>query len=509
MPERPVLNRSELDHQLVAHKQWLDSDGAQGHRVDLSGQLLVEMDLRGVDLRQANLSGAKLDGSMLADAKLQGAELRQTSFLNADLSNADLTDIHGLAFHNLAGADLTGTILPASLAPGIYFENFKDFYNNAKNLYNFLLVASGYSILTILITTDDRMLRNVSASPLPFIGTEAPVLWFYVLMPIVITSLYVFLISGIGRLWKMLQQLPAIFPDGSDLTMMPYCWILTDAARQAMPLLRVHSKNQRIAQNSLQCLILFSLPIFSLLMFWWYYIPLRNEAVTWLHVVLITVCLLITFIFFYRSIWNRTFDHMKRGAESPRKDSQQHTRSAILQQVVLPLVSVLVGVSLATIVYFISFKVFDANADRTALQMDRSCPPDASLQLLCQMKHRSYIDVRYKALSSRPSDWNDPANIADIEWGGGEEDAAKIRRFFGPVDGVDLRAFNLSYADAQYTFLAKARLEDAILDRADLKFADLRLAYMDRAQAKGAYLSRADLRRARLIGANLEGGFSG
>ena len=351
------------------------------------------------------------------------------------------------------------------------------------------------------------MLRNVSASPLPFIGTEAPVLWFYVLMPLIITSLYVFLISSIGRLWKMLQQLPAIFPDGSDLTMMPYCWILTDAARQTMPLLRMHSKNQRIAQNSLQSLILFSLPIFSLLMFWWYYIPLRNEAVTWLHVFLITVCLLITFIFFYGSIWNRTFNQMKRGIEKPRIDSQQHTRSAILQQVVLPLVSVLMGVSLATIVYFISFKVFDANADRTALEMNNSCPPDASLQLLCQMKHRSYIDVRYKALSSRPSDWNDPANIADIEWGGGEEDAAKIRRFFGPVDGVDLRAFNLSYADAQYTFLAKARLEDAILDRADLKFADLRLAYMDRAQAKGAYLSRADLRRARLIGANLEGAF--
>lgn len=223
MPERSTVSRAELDLQLASHKQWLDSDGARGQRLDLSGQLLAGIDFRGVDLRQANLNNAILDGAMLADAMLQGAELRQTTFLNADLSNADLTDAHGLAFHNLAGTDLTGANLPSTIRPRTYIDDFKELYSNAKTLFNFLLVASGYSILTILITTDDRMLRNVSASPLPFIGTEAPVLWFYVLMPLVITSLYVFLITSISSLWNAIQRLPAIFPDGSDLTTSPYC----------------------------------------------------------------------------------------------------------------------------------------------------------------------------------------------------------------------------------------------------------------------------------------------
>ncbi|HET9868759.1 MAG TPA: pentapeptide repeat-containing protein, partial [Nitrospira sp.] len=377
---------------------------------------------------------------------------------------------------------------------------------NGKTTFNVLMVASGYSILTILITTDDRLLRNVSASPLPFIGTEAPVLWFYVLMPLVITSLYIFLISSISRLWNTIQQLPAIFPDGSDLTTLPYCWVLTDVARQAMPRLRARSRNPRIAQHSLQCFLFFSFPIFALLMFWWYYIPLRNETVTWLHVLLITLCFGATVIFFCGSIWSRTLPRITRGSGASSMDRQQRRRFALPRQMVLPSASLAVGVGLTTVVYFISFYAFSENADRMALAPGESCPANLSLQLLCQMNHKSYVDVRYKTLSSRPANWDDPANMEGIVWEK-EDDAAMIRRLFDPVDGVDLRGFDLGYADAQNTFLAKARLEEAILVSADLKFADLRFAHLDRVQARGAYLSHADLRRARLIRADLEGAF--
>jgi uncharacterized protein YjbI with pentapeptide repeats len=507
MTERSTLSRTELELQLASHKQWLETDGAQGERADLSGRSLAGVDLQGADLRQADLSNANLEGATLADAKLNQADLRQTMLLDADLSNADLTDAHGLAFYNLAAADLTGAILPSAIVPTTYLDSLKELYNSAKTTFNVLLVASGYSILTILITTDDRLLRNVSASPLPFIGTEAPVLWFYVLMPIVITTIYILLITNISRLWNTIQRLPAIFPDGSDLTTLPYCWVLTDATRQAMPRLRMRSNNPRIAQHSLQCFLLFSFPIFALLLFWWYYIPLRNEAITWLHVALITLCSVVTAIFFCDSIWSRTLFHNQRNPGGWNVDDQPRRRLAVSRQAVLPLVSLTVGVLLTTTVYFISFHVFSENADRMALAEGESCPKNLSLQLLCQMKHKSYVDVRYKTLSSRPANWSDPDNIDDLAWGGGEEDGTRIRRLFDPVDGVDLRRFDLGYADAQYTFLAKARLEDAILDRADLKFADLRLAYLDRAKARGAYLSHADLRRARLNGADLEGAF--
>lgn len=506
MPEEPTLSKTELDRQLALHKQWLDSDGAQGHRADLSRQWLAGIDLHGADLRQANLSHATLDGATLADAKLQNADLRQTTLLNADLSNADLTDAHGLVFHNLAGTDLTGAVLPSSIVLGTYLDNLKELYNNSKTAFNVLLVASGYSILTILITTDDRLLRNVSASPLPFIGTEAPVLWFYVLMPMIIASLYIFLIASISRLWNTIRRLPAVFPDGSDLTTLPHCWVLTDVARQTMPRLRTRLENPRIAQHSLQCFLFFSFPIFALVMFWWYYIPLRDETVTWLHVALITICFVATTIFFCGSIWRRTLPHAKRVSDAAGAAHQQRNQFALRRQAVLPVISLLLGSSLTTMVYFISYHVFSENADRSALLAGETCPSDLSLQLLCQMKHKSYVDVRYKTLSSRPDNWSDPANIKDIAWEK-EDEAPRIRRLFDPVDGVDLRGFDLGYADAQYTFLAKARLEDAILNSADLRFADLRLAYLDQAQARGTYLSHADLRRARLIRADLQGAF--
>ena len=107
MPAGPTLSKTELDLQLAAHKQWLESRGAQGQRADFSGRSLAGMDLQGADLRQAILNNVNLEGATLADAKLQSADLRLATLLNADLANADLTEAHGLAFHNLAGADLT------------------------------------------------------------------------------------------------------------------------------------------------------------------------------------------------------------------------------------------------------------------------------------------------------------------------------------------------------------------------------------------------------------------
>ena len=73
---------------LEQHKIWVDSNGKEGERADLSDATLINLDLSGVDLR----------GAQLRDINLSGADLR-----NANLRGADLR-----------GADFTQTILPKS-----------------------------------------------------------------------------------------------------------------------------------------------------------------------------------------------------------------------------------------------------------------------------------------------------------------------------------------------------------------------------------------------------------
>ena len=84
-------------------------------RADLSGQWLVNRDLRYASLWRANLAGAtlaraKLKHADLTDANLKGANLFDTELGNADLTYADLTDAD-LTNAVLTNANLTQTIL--------------------------------------------------------------------------------------------------------------------------------------------------------------------------------------------------------------------------------------------------------------------------------------------------------------------------------------------------------------------------------------------------------------
>ncbi len=110
---------------LAAHREWIDSDGAEGTRADFRGArlrgaslrgavlnraLLEDADLRGANLRGADFQGANLAGANLAGANLSGARLTDASLIEAILSGADLTRAH-LVAADLSGADLHRAVL--------------------------------------------------------------------------------------------------------------------------------------------------------------------------------------------------------------------------------------------------------------------------------------------------------------------------------------------------------------------------------------------------------------
>ena len=77
-----TMKSEQLQEILARHRLWLETDGRQGQRADLSG----------ANLRGADLAGADLTGANLARADLYGADLRRAKLRHANVAGANLTD---------------------------------------------------------------------------------------------------------------------------------------------------------------------------------------------------------------------------------------------------------------------------------------------------------------------------------------------------------------------------------------------------------------------------------
>ena len=126
---------------LKEHQLWLESNGRNGKKADLSNKNLIGADLEGANLRGANLRGANLIGANLIGANLReanlieayligayliganliGANLREASLIEASLIEANLREAN-LRGANLKGAYLRGANLRGANLEGAYLE---------------------------------------------------------------------------------------------------------------------------------------------------------------------------------------------------------------------------------------------------------------------------------------------------------------------------------------------------------------------------------------------------
>ncbi len=285
-PELHDITPEQLNKILDAHRAWLESDGKEGHRADLSVSKLARVDLPGTNLSMANLQGADLSEANLAGANLQevtlaganlgkanirGANLQRALLSKANLKRADLsganleeaslggenlqraclahahfreanlhqarlwdTDLrdtelaeaHDLLGAQLAGADVSGAKLPLAVARFDVLRQAKESAEIARPMFILMLIASLYAFATITSTTDAALLANFPSEFLPDVSVPIPTVWFFFAMPLLLFSLYVYLNLYIEQLWRGLSELPSVFPDGTLLHRMVYPWLL-------------------------------------------------------------------------------------------------------------------------------------------------------------------------------------------------------------------------------------------------------------------------------------------
>ena len=365
----------------------------------------------------------------------------------ANLKDADLEGATGLLGNEFAQADVTGTRLPADIKEFKALETIEKTSQNARKIFFAMLLSCVYSWLTIATTTDVRLLTNTASSPLPIIGTEIPIAWFYIAAPLVLLSLYLYFHFYMQGLWESLAGLPAVFPDGKNLVERVYPWLLNRLVRRHFRRLKT-DRPLRVHLQDLVVIILawFVVP-FTMLGFWFRFLSRHDWIGTCLHIVLIAFTVAAGCIFF------RLYALTLQGKEdiAYRIKNFHNDRRSKYGIFIIGLIIFVISYSIAAFFF-------------------------------------TGADFQEKIVSEIPD------NYWEISEG----------RQLNSVKGANLRKQNLRNADMHRSFLVKAELRSADLRNASLSLANLQNADLKNAQLQNTNLFNTNLHNADLAFAELQ-----
>ena len=482
------MDSPDLQTILSDHETWLTTRTKSGARAELAGADLRNAELHATNLRQANLSKANLSG-----ADLFGVNLR-----DADLQGADLTDAKGLRSHQVSGANLSGARLSESVAISEGLAHVLELSKNASHTLVFLIGACVYSWLTIGTTTDAKLLTTFVSSPLPVIEAAIPLYLFYLVVPVILLAVYLYLHLQLLDLWQEVAALPAVFPDGKAISQKISPWLLAVLVRSFSRAQR-WDRSPRFLARAISLVLTWWIAPLTLAVFWLRYIPRHDLIGAILQVAVIGLGA-------FLGVWShqRTLEILSHG-----RRHFSFTAALISGTIVFAGgLTVSCGAIAGIDEWAEASRTPAGSANRAAiLRPLRIAVPEA----LAALGERAFADMKDAAVSERPSDWSfAPApqitsRVGDLPL---TKDAPAEDVLRGVV-GANLEGKDLKYAQARGAFLARADLSNANLRGADLSYAYLQQADLEGAHLMMAYLSRARMEKADMKAADLEDAYLG
>ncbi len=428
------------------------------------GASLRDTDLGGVDWSDFNLLNTDLRGTRLVDANLDGAK--------------------SLTASQLAGADVSRAVLPAEIANFDALVVAGEASKNARVIFYSLLLGCAYSWLTLWSTTDAHLLANSSASELPIIGLEVPLLGFYFAAPALLLFGHAYLHMYLLLLWRTLASLPAVFPDGRALDQRVYPWLLNGLVRRHYARLRVNRSISDIVQEWLSMLLAWWVVPITLVAFWARYLVRRDVGLLVLALmVVIAVMGALCFLWLYRREFS--LEGRVRPSRSPLAFRGTVVAALVLRG------ALVVGVCWGML--WVSIET--GRRDRLEWRAHSLGSP-AEQWFNSVVRSTSIADLAGVSVSSRPDNYYQIKEHADR---------------LNAVKAASLAGRDLRLVRAHRAFLARANLrgawlEGGILRNAQLQGADFRGANVAAADFAWADLRGADLRGViGLIGADLRG----
>ncbi len=488
-----------FEEKLAMHKEWVESQGGAGRKIDLTGAKLEGAELVGVNLRFADLQDADLKAAdlLLADLRdtcLARTNLEETCLVGANLEGANmegaaLATAMGLVPRQLAGANLRDATLPPQV---LEFPGLADFARASQSAVWFFGATVTLSLLSWLMIWKTKDVQLISdSSILPFLhsaaaSTALPTAEIYLIAPALLVAVYLTFQYHLQRLWDSVLELPAIFPDGHSLDE-HRPWIVTGLLRVHFRWMNHDAPSTRFIEKAISILVAYWLVPVTLLGYWARYLTRQDMHGSLLHVILFAAA---TGVAVY--VTTRVGRPQEAWA-AERKISAgifKRLRSLKFSHLISGLIVVLFLLSLGTV------KGIPHDAGRAtqfaAADIRRWAP-----SVFWAIGYDPYADLTEAAISTKPAEWT------------GADDQV------GSVKGARLNNARFRYAQAYGVFLANSHLfradfSGAFLSEADMRGADLgqstmRLAILDRAQMAHANLDRADLDGANMTRADLRG----
>jgi uncharacterized protein YjbI with pentapeptide repeats len=527
--------KAELGILLEQHREWVESGGETGRQADFSrlnlegadltgtnlqGAVLNETVLKGADLLLTDLQGASLMQANLEGANLLGARLREANLQGANLQNAT-----GLLAAELAGTNLTFAKLSAEMDPAEDLKYLSRRGRHAAWLVTAFVLLNALACWRIITVSDTLILRNAALLPFPILRNGVPLVQFFLLSPLVIGGLYLWLHVYLQRLWDATAAMPAVLESGRRLDQaLP--WIVNWPARNYFKWLRARRSALAGVEKSICVLLLYWFAPATMILFWGRYLTLQDARGTILHALLIAAVTAAA-LHFPRSA-ARAFrgEHALPSAKpaelsTPEPAFSEETSSPTLglssyppetkrdtkpekkpktvasrSKTRMPF-ELLIGATLGFALCVLSIGAIAGapHGGRAGQGIGAANPVAWAADALWLVGYDPFAHVDEAEISRKPAGWND-AN--------GE---------ISHVQGASLNGFRLRYLQAYGAFLVRARLRQADLSYASLSQADLRqanlrqvklrFAALDQAKLDGASLQSADLEKASLIRAEL------
>ena len=494
-----------LEEALANHREWLDSKGISGRKMDFSGaQLsdkeLISADLRYADMQEVNLKSADLlmadlRGTCLMRAQLDEACLVGANLEGANLEGASLSTAMGLLPRQLAGANLYEASLPPAIAEFHARAEFAKAADTANRYFTSLMCYCAVSWLLIWKTRDAQLLTDSAVLPYVHATTAIPTAEFYLISPVVLLILYLVLHFHLQQAWEKLMELPSVFPDGTEFG--------ANAPRLVMGVARSHfywlspdSPSERFIEKwSVRILAYWLVPV-TLLLYWARYLTVQEIHGTLLQEALVVGA---AGVALYSSL--RVGRKPERWILHPSREFKflVKLRGSAFPYLLGALALFLTFLSVGTM---IGVPHETSRAPHYGPANFRRWAPN----VLWVAGLDPYADLTEAALSMKPEDWSgEDSQIASIR--GPHLNQANLR--YAQAYGAFMPNSHLWRADLEGAYFSLADLRGSDLSQSDLQYAILDAAQLghvnlDRATLSETSATRTDFRNANLSYVNLE-----
>jgi hypothetical protein len=361
-------------------------------------------------------------------------------------------------------------------------QNIADASQNTAQIYFLYIGALIYCALTVVSISDERLVLD-QAVQLPLINLEVSCTGFFILAPLVLIFLFVYLQLYIARAKGLIVQLKASVHKLEKRRLYP--WLLNIAeSPDPNPIGWIQ---KAIAKLSLWWLLPMVLVLFAIV-FIKKHDPVLSYVISGLPLVGIGLVL-----------W---FHSLLHGQEYSLEETDEaaHKNSKLLHWLLL----VIPAASLFLFELFLLFYLVPvANSGK---------PPG-------RLWSRTCVNLSFRNLVTQPKDEDSKSlywiDLRDAHLEGARLSSAILKRAnlsgaylnYAVLDSANLEAANLEGAHLEGANLSKANLQGTILDRASLsgtilKKAHLQNASLSSAQAENADFSGADMRCVTATSAN-------